>query len=137
MITKRCFNLWRVFIFIWHYLAVNAIACLIAYYVYTRGNAPQLQLPFAAFTILGSCIAIMLGFYANACYARWWEARQLWGNINAQCRIFSRLIVTFADAKRVKPSHTRLSFFVRWSFVFFLPIFRCALFLVCASHFLW
>ncbi len=60
MITKRFFNLFIVFGFIYHYLLANVASCLIAYYVYTNGY-PQVALPFTPFGILGACIAILLG----------------------------------------------------------------------------
>lgn len=34
---------------------------------------------FSPFTALGVAISLFLGFHNNASYARWWEARQLWG----------------------------------------------------------
>ena len=60
MITKRFFNLGLVLVAGWYYLAANAACCLIAYYVYTNGTL-QVALPFAPFSILGACIAILLG----------------------------------------------------------------------------
>jgi putative membrane protein len=34
---------------------------------------------FTPFTALGVAISLFLGFHNNASYARWWEARTLWG----------------------------------------------------------
>lgn len=34
---------------------------------------------FVPFTALGVAISLFLGFHNNASYARWWEARTLWG----------------------------------------------------------
>jgi putative membrane protein len=39
----------------------------------------SLQISFAPFTALGVAISLFLGFHNNASYARWWEARILWG----------------------------------------------------------
>lgn len=46
------------------------------------GNEPNpsfFQLSFVPFTALGIAISLFLGFHNNASYARWWEARTLWG----------------------------------------------------------
>lgn len=38
-----------------------------------------LDYSFVPFTALGVAISLFLGFHNNASYARWWEARTLWG----------------------------------------------------------
>lgn len=46
------------------------------------GNQPNpsfFQMSFIPFTALGIAISLFLGFHNNASYARWWEARTLWG----------------------------------------------------------
>ncbi|MCB8880536.1 bestrophin [Acidisoma cellulosilytica] len=44
----------------------------------------------APFTLLGLALSIFLGFRNNACYQRWWEARQQWGRLIAETRSFMR-----------------------------------------------
>ena len=44
----------------------------------------------APFTLLGLALSIFLGFRNNACYQRWWEARQQWGQLIAETRSFMR-----------------------------------------------
>lgn len=46
------------------------------------------------FTLLGLALSIFLGFRNNACYERWWEARQQWGHLLAESRNLLRDIVT-------------------------------------------
>ena len=36
--------------------------------------------------VIGTAIAIFLGFRTNSAYERWWEARKLWGSIGAESR---------------------------------------------------
>ncbi|WP_206997521.1 bestrophin family protein [Trinickia mobilis] len=50
---------------------------------------PHLPLP-----LLGSAIAIYLTFRNNAAYARWWEARTLWGAMINYSRSFGREMQT-------------------------------------------
>ncbi len=47
--------------------------------------------------MLGGAIAIFLGFRTNSAYARWWEARILWGGIVNSSRTWTRQILSFGD----------------------------------------
>ena len=47
----------------------------------------------APFTVLGLTLSIFLSFRNNACHARWWEGRQLWGRLITENRVFARLAV--------------------------------------------
>ncbi|MCK2183169.1 bestrophin family protein [Halomonas getboli] len=42
------------------------------------------------FTLLGLSLSIFMSFRNNACYARWWEARQAWGQVLSEVRSFAR-----------------------------------------------
>ncbi|WP_229054598.1 bestrophin family protein [Aeromicrobium sp. Leaf350] len=50
------------------------------------------------YTLYGTAIALFLGFMVNASYARWWEARTLWGSIVNHSRNLGREATTFLDA---------------------------------------
>ncbi len=40
------------------------------------------------FTVFGTAIALFVGFMVNVSYARWWEARTLWGQVvNSSCSL--------------------------------------------------
>ncbi len=45
--------------------------------------------------VLGTALAIFLGFRTNSAYERWWEARKLWGAIINDTRSTARLFVDF------------------------------------------
>ncbi|MEH3068739.1 MAG: bestrophin family ion channel [Aeromicrobium erythreum] len=49
------------------------------------------------YTLYGTAIALFLGFMVNAGYARWWEARTLWGSIVNHSRNVAREASTLLD----------------------------------------
>jgi putative membrane protein len=49
------------------------------------------------YTLYGTAIALFLGFMVNAAYARWWEARTLWGSIVNHSRNLARQTTTLLD----------------------------------------
>jgi ion channel-forming bestrophin family protein len=51
---------------------------------------PGLNLPVLPMSLLGSALALFLGFRNNSAYARWWEARTLWGAMVNTSRSFAR-----------------------------------------------
>ena len=67
------------------------------------------MLPFRApplpLTIFGTVLALFLGFRSNSAYARWWEARTLWGAMINASRSLSRAARNFLpdpDARDLK-----------------------------------
>lgn len=46
-------------------------------------------------TILGSGLAIFVGFRTNSAYARWWDARRLWGGLVNATRMLSTQIASY------------------------------------------
>lgn len=55
-------------------------------------SIPLLPLP-----LLGSAIALIVTIRNNAAYARWWEARTLWGAVLNNSRSFARGILALVD----------------------------------------
>ena len=45
-------------------------------------------------TLFGAALTLFLGFRTNAAYARWWEARGLWGSLINSSRSLARMTVT-------------------------------------------
>jgi putative membrane protein len=64
-------------------------AVTITYYLLPF-RAPSLPL-----TIFGTVLALFLGFRSNSAYARWWEARTLWGAMINASRSLSRATRNF------------------------------------------
>jgi putative membrane protein len=61
------------------------------FHFYTPIKEPPL--PTALF---GTALALFLGFRTNAAYARWWEARTLWGALINASRSLARVTLSFS-----------------------------------------
>lgn len=75
------------FLFLWD------VAVTVAYFLVSP-NIKMLELPLSLF---GTAIALFVGFAVNASYARWWEARGLWGLMINASRNLAREALSFAD----------------------------------------
>jgi putative membrane protein len=53
----------------------------------------QLEFPALPMSLLGSVVAIYLSFRNATAYARWWEARTLWGTLVNNSRSFAREVM--------------------------------------------
>lgn len=54
----------------------------------------DLKEPPLPMTIFGAALSLFIGFRTNAAYARWWEARGLWGSLINSSRSLARITVT-------------------------------------------
>lgn len=112
---------WLRLIFVWHgsvlakissrlllnFLLSIAVIVLLPWYTMLG-----IKFTLAPFSILGVAIAIFLGFRNNACYSRYVEARQLWG----QLMIASRSLLR--EVKTVLPDDRELGQFIRLQIAF-------------------
>jgi putative membrane protein len=96
MILKRNFNLITVF---WNirYETLTTLIVGILVYVLHKFKVIDIALPFSIAAILGSALAIFIAFRNQSSYARWWEARTIWGGIINNSRIFARQIIANVD----------------------------------------
>lgn len=112
---------WLRLIFVWHgsvlakissrlllnFLLSIAVIVLLPWYTMLG-----IKFTLAPFSILGVAIAIFLGFRNNACYSRYVEARQLWGQLTIASRSLLR------EVKTVLPDDRELGQFVRLQIAF-------------------
>jgi putative membrane protein len=77
-------------------LCVAAIAVLVA----KRWPGLFGQLNAMPFTLVGLSLSIFMSFRNNACYQRWWEGRQLWGQLVIACRSFTREVARLEENER-------------------------------------
>lgn len=64
----------------------------------------KIQLNFVPFSLIGLSLAIFLGFRNSTSYARYWEARTLWGILLNETRALVRQALTHVDDQ----AHTRV-----------------------------
>ena len=65
-----------------------------ALYFYVTPDVQQIELPL---TLFGTALALFIGFCVNAAYARWWEARGLWGLMINASRNVARQSISFCE----------------------------------------
>ncbi len=76
-------------------LAVAGVSVAVAFAV-ERLHWSALSLPIEPFSLVGTGLSILLVFRNNEAYARYWEARTLWGQVIASIRSFSRLSLSLS-----------------------------------------
>lgn len=57
------------------------------------------------FTLIGIALSVFMSFRNNTCYARWWEGRQLWGELIISARSFARETSLLAQEDRRELLH--------------------------------
>lgn len=82
--------LWRLR---WDLLAVLAVAALMAVLV----DVLPLQTAAAVVPLLGVVVSIFIGFRNSNAYARWWEARTLWGAVVGNGRSLRNALIAVVD----------------------------------------
>jgi putative membrane protein len=105
MIIKTTFDPRKVVPYVRAELALAAAASAAAYIAHEVAGATIVALPIALIGVLGTALAIFLGFRNNTAAARWNEASQLWGAITSFSRAFARLVITFVDSHSHTPQY--------------------------------
>ena len=85
---------------IWGRLAMGALVSGLA--VLATRHFPGALGPVSGFpfTLIGLALSIFMSFRNSSCFARWWEARMLWGALIATCRSLARLCATLPEEAR-------------------------------------
>jgi putative membrane protein len=92
-------------------LVLYDLAVVVAYKVM---HWDWVALPHIPLTLFGSAIGIIVAFRNQSAYARWWEARTLWGGIVNNSRSWARQVTTVmmplndAEAAELKAVQRRL-----------------------------
>lgn len=64
----------------------------------------KVHLTFVPFSLIGLTLAIFLGFRNNTSYARYWEARMLWGAVLNDTRALTRQALTLVEDRAAAPA---------------------------------
>ncbi len=71
-------------------LVLIAIVSVIAIFAAQEHPGIFARISAIPFTLIGIALSVFMSFRNNACYARWWEGRKLWGDIIIASRSFAR-----------------------------------------------
>jgi putative membrane protein len=93
MIVRKTMRLGPLLRSAWKRILIVAGYVLLVVFVNENGAA-AFTVPLAIPAMLGTALSILLGFRTNSAYARWWEARQIWGAIVNDSRTFTRQVAT-------------------------------------------
>ncbi len=107
-------------------LVLLAFDCAVAV-LYVFWDWHWLSLDALPLGTLGSALAIFLAFRANAAYGRWWEARQLWGQLVNTSRALARQALTALDVDPADQRQVALRTDVVLHQVAFVHALRCHL----------
>lgn len=101
MITRRHLRLDTAIRYSWRNILYSAICSTLAYITHLILGFSQISMPIGIVAILGTALAIILGFRNSSAYDRWWEARKIWGGVVNESRTFTRQALTIVDPKDV------------------------------------
>lgn len=85
-------------------LAVATAFAIVVTLLHGRVLQWKVPLNFVPFSLIGLTLAIFLSFRNSTSYARYWEARMLWGNVLNETRSLLRQGLTLADAPTQGPA---------------------------------
>jgi putative membrane protein len=97
MLLKQNIPISYVFGKIKNEMALLTIYSAAVYVAHTYYDFPDVSIPLAIPSILGTIISLLLAFRSNQAYDRWWEARTIWGAIVNDSRSFARQVLSFID----------------------------------------
>ncbi|RKP51936.1 bestrophin family protein [Pararobbsia silviterrae] len=89
-------------------LGVTTAFALVVTLCHGRLFAWKIPLTFVPFSLIGLTLAIFLGFRNSTSYARYWEARVLWGSILNETRSLARQALTLTDDASDAPPFVRV-----------------------------
>lgn len=107
MILKRNFHPLKVWAYIKNQVLFTLGWSLVVWLIFDFTQWKEMALNFTPIGVLGSALAIFVAFRNNSAYARWWEARTLWGGIVNSSRVLARLVVTFTDSHTHQPNYEK------------------------------
>ncbi len=99
MITRTYLHPVNAVRYSWRTILYSAVCAGIAYILYIEPGLPHVEVPMSVVAILGTALAIILGFRNASAYDRWWEARKVWGGVVNESRTFMRQALTLADPR--------------------------------------
>ena len=100
MIVPESPQIRRMVAYIGRPLLLMAVYDLVIVVAYKVLHWEWVAFPHVPLALYGSAIGIILSFRNNSAYARWWEARALWGAIVNNSRSLARQVLTGMRARQ-------------------------------------
>ncbi|MDQ3100330.1 MAG: hypothetical protein M3R08_03000, partial [Bacteroidota bacterium] len=113
MITRKHLRLDLAIRYSWKNILYSALCWGLAYSFEIFPQLPVLRIPISIVGILGTAVAIILGFRNSSAYERWWEARIIWGGILNESRTLTRQLTTFCGTSVDPIDRERIAGIVR------------------------
>lgn len=101
MITRNHLRLDTAIRYSWKNIAYSLFCSVLAWYIHVPLGLTGMSVPTSVVAILGTALAIILGFRNSSAYDRWWEARKIWGGVVNESRTFTRQAMTIVDPKHI------------------------------------
>jgi ion channel-forming bestrophin family protein len=98
MIIRPSFktNIEHLFQYLWFETLFSVLYSSLIYYLYERHDLAFLgSFDFVPISFFGAIMSVFLAFRNNNAYSRWWEARQLWGDLINASRMFATQVFTY------------------------------------------
>jgi len=87
-----------------------------------------IPVPDITLSVIAAALGVLIGFRTNSAYARWWEARQLWGRLVNSSRSLARQAVSFSACGGERQSEAnRFTRTLITSQIAYVHALRCAL----------
>jgi len=97
MIVENRISFLRLFKIIWRRLLMIALVAFASVAILIYFELSRFAIDRSIPLIIGTAIAIFLGFRTNSAYERWWEARVIWGRIVNDSLNLGRSLRDFAN----------------------------------------
>lgn len=91
-----------ILLYIWQVFTLSTVCVLAVYALYEYGSIRWIGFGSAIpLGVVGTALAIFLGFRNNSAYDRWWEGRKIWGGIVNISRTMGAQIMTYVTDHHV------------------------------------
>lgn len=83
-------------------LTVIGVVCIAAILAARMHPGIFARISAIPFTLIGIALSVFMSFRNSTCYARWWEGRQLWGQVIVACRGIARASAGLESQTRMR-----------------------------------
>ncbi|MBW2498860.1 MAG: hypothetical protein JRF61_16400 [Deltaproteobacteria bacterium] len=104
MIIEGATTLWRFHVAKWPRILAAVLIVLAVELGYDWLELSRPVFSYGAAAIVTTALSIFIVFRVNESYARWWEARTLWGGIVNSSRSFARQVTTVVSPRSEDPT---------------------------------